>query len=234
MILETRHVTGWYTKHAPVIRQVNLKIEPGKVYALLGANGAGKTTLLNVLASIHGQYSGEVRYCGEKLTGKNDKRVKRYRYFIPDHPALFDEMSPLAFMDFVHRLYGKTVDSPRLAALCETFGFETFLHRKIGALSLGNRQKTALINGLLLECPLLILDEPLVGLDAVAIERIYGELRAYAKRGNAVLLSTHLFPIVSRICDEALILHQGTIRETVAVNGEEQVKAAFFRVIGHE
>lgn len=234
MILETNDVTGWYAKNAPVIREVNLNIEAGTVYALLGANGAGKTTLLNILASIHGQYSGEIRYCGERLTGTREKRVKRYRYFIPDHPALFDEMSPFAFMDFVHRLYGKTLDSARLAALCETFGFDSFLHRKIGALSLGNRQKTALITGLLLQCPLLILDEPLVGLDAVAIERFYGELRDYAERGNAVLLSTHLFPIVGRICDKALILHQGTIRETVAVDGEESAKEAFFRVIGHE
>ncbi|SHE12839.1 ABC transporter ATP-binding protein [Chlamydia abortus] len=234
MILETHRLTGWYTKNKPVINEVHLQFEGGKVYALLGANGADKTTLLHILTSIHGQYSGEIRYCGEKLTSGNEMRLKRYRCFIPDHPDLFDEMSPLGFIEFVHRLYGTTPDSARLAELCGTFSFDQFLHQKIGSLSLGNRQKTALINALLLRCPLLILDEPLVGLDAVAIESFYRELRTYVTQGNAVLLSTHLFPIVDRICDEAFILHGGTIQESVTVSRNHSVQETFFRVIGHE
>ncbi|BFH14132.1 ABC transporter ATP-binding protein [Paenibacillus melissococcoides] len=234
MILEVNHLHGWYTKKKPVIEDVHLRIEEGSICALLGANGAGKTTLLHILASIHSQYSGEIRYCGEKLTPGNSLRLKRHRYFIPDHPELFDEMPSIAFMELVHRLYGKRLDTDRLAELCAAFSFDAFLHRKIGALSLGNRQKTALINALLLQCPLLIMDEPLVGLDAVAIETFYRELRAYAAQGNAVLLSTHLFPIVDRLCDQAFILHQGTIEECVTISERRSVKERFFRVIGHD
>ncbi|SMF90416.1 ABC-2 type transport system ATP-binding protein [Paenibacillus uliginis N3/975] len=234
MILEVNHVNGWYTKDKHIIEDVHFQVEAGKIYALLGTNGAGKTTLLHILTSIHSQYSGEIYVCGEKLTPDNIVRLKQQRYFIPDHPDLFDEMSPLAFMEFVHGLYGKTFDIQRFQQLCGAFAFETYVHQKISTLSLGNRQKTALINGLLLQCPLLIMDEPLVGLDVVAIETFYQELRAYVAQGNSALLSTHLFQVVDSVCDEAFILHQGKIKDHVVVNKQRSMKETFFRVIEHE
>lgn len=234
MLLKVNHLNGWYTKDMPIIDDVHLQVEEGKIYALLGSNGSGKTTLLHILTSIHGQYSGEIYYCGEKLTPSNAMRLKQQRYFIPDHPDLFDEMSPLAFMEFVHRLYDRRLDMHRLQDLSRKFMFEKFVHHKINTLSLGNRQKTALINALLLQCPLLIMDEPLVGLDIVSIETFYQELRAYVVQGNSVLLSTHLFQVVESVCDEVFILHQGKIKDCVTVSKERSIKEKFFQVIRNE
>ena len=90
------------------------------------------------------------------------------------------------------------------------------------------RQKAAIICGFLLDVPLLILDEPLVGLDAIGIERFYEEIRKYAARGNSVIFSTHLLEVVEEICDKVIILDDGIIKKCVYSDGEKSLKDEFF------
>ncbi|SHH42113.1 ATP-binding cassette domain-containing protein [Tepidibacter thalassicus] len=232
-MIQIKNLKAWYKKNEFILKDININIDSGLIFGLLGVNGAGKTTFLNCLTGIHNKFEGEI-YLNNDNFIKNPIGFKRNRYFIPDYPILFEEMSGFNYIEFVHNLYKKYLNLEKLYYYCELFSFNNYINKKIQTLSLGNKQKIAIICGLLLDTPLLILDEPLVGLDIVSIDNFYKEMKNYVKRGNSIIFSSHLIEVINSVCDKVAILDEGRIKKIITINEDTNIKTVFFKVTKNE
>ncbi|MGE9754173.1 ATP-binding cassette domain-containing protein [Bacillus inaquosorum] len=237
-ILDIHDVSVWYERDNVILEHVDLHLEKGAVYGLLGVNGAGKTTLINTLTGVNRNFSGGFRLCGIEaeagMPQKTSDQLKIHRYFAADYPLLFTEITAKDYVSFVHSLYQKDFSEQQFTSLAEAFHFSKYTNRRISELSLGNRQKVVLMTGLLLRAPLFILDEPLVGLDVESIEVFYQKMREYCEAGGTILFSSHLLDVVQRFCDYAAILHNKQIQKVIPIGEETDLRREFFEVIGHE
>ncbi|WP_440619790.1 ATP-binding cassette domain-containing protein [Bacillus subtilis] len=237
-ILDIHDVSVWYERDNVILEQVDLHLEKGAVYGLLGVNGAGKTTLINTLTGVNRNFSGRFTLCGIEaeagMPQKTSDQLKTHRYFAADYPLLFTEITAKDYVSFVHSLYQKDFSEQQFASLAVAFHFSKYINRRISELSLGNRQKVVLMTGLLLRAPLFILDEPLVGLDVESIEVFYQKMREYCEAGGTILFSSHLLDVVQRFCDYAAILHNKQIQKVIPIGEETDLRREFFEVIGHE
>ncbi|MCY8253965.1 ABC transporter ATP-binding protein [Bacillus spizizenii] len=237
-ILDIHDVSVWYERDNVILEHVDLHLEKGAVYGLLGVNGTGKTTLINTLTGVNRNYSGGFTLCGIEaeagMPQKTSDQLKIHRYFAADYPLLFTEITAKDYVSFVHSLYQKDFSERQFASLAEAFHFSKYINRRISELSLGNRQKVVLMTGLLLRAPLFILDEPLVGLDVESIEVFYQKMREYCEEGGTILFSSHLLDVVQRFCDFAAILHNKQIQKVIPIGEETDLRREFFEVIGHE
>lgn len=231
MILIIEDLVAWYEKDKNILEDVGLQIEAGSVVGLIGKNGQGKSTLLNTITGIHEYYKGNIIINGE--SGISTAKVKRFRYYVQDIPILFDELSPMSYFIMLHNTYRKVFQKELCEAYAEKFEFTRFLNTKIGNLSLGNRQKVVIIGGLLIRAPLLVLDEPLLGLDVTAIERFYEEIRLYADKEHAVIFSSHIIDTLEHVCTKVIFLNDKRIvHETVLEKGIN-LREEFNKVIGY-
>ncbi|MCY8069890.1 ABC transporter ATP-binding protein [Bacillus subtilis] len=237
-ILDIHDVSVWYERDNVILEHVDLHLEKGAVYGLLGVNGAGKTTLINTLTGVNRNFSGGFTLCGIEaeagMPQKTSDQLKIHRYFAADYPLLFTEITAKDYVSFVHSLYQKDFSEQQFTSLAEAFHFSKYTNRRISELSLGNRQKVVLMTGLLLRAPLFILDEPLVGLDVESIEVFYQKMREYCEAGGTILFSSHLLDVVQRFCDYAAILHNKQIQRVIPIGEETDLRREFFEVIGHE
>ncbi|PJH93483.1 ATP-binding cassette domain-containing protein [Bacillus sp. SN1] len=237
-ILDIHDVSVWYERDNVILEHVDLHLEKGAVYGLLGVNGAGKTTLINTLTGVNRNFSGRFTLCGIEaeagMPQKTSDQLKIHRYFAADYPLLFTEITAKDYVSFVHSLYQKDFSEQQFTSLAEAFHFSKYTNRRIAELSLGNRQKVVLMTGLLLRAPLFILDEPLVGLDVESIEVFYQKMREYCEAGGTILFSSHLLDVVQRFCDYAAILHNKQIQKVIPIGEETDLRREFFEVIGHE
>lgn len=237
-ILEIRDLSVEYESGQQVLRGTRLQLDSGQVYGLLGVNGAGKTTLLHTLCGVNRSFTGGFRILDMEITPEASEQqwlaAKKHRYFAADAPLLFDELTMRQYVEFIHKLYGVQLDRLDLLRMAEAFCCEQYLDRTISELSLGNRQKTVLMTGLLLRPPLFLLDEPLVGLDVEAIETFYTQLQEYCAGGGTVLFSSHLLEIVQRFCSHIFILHRGQIAASLPVDREQDLHSLFFGVVHNE
>ncbi|MEC2066161.1 ABC transporter ATP-binding protein [Bacillus inaquosorum] len=237
-ILDIHDVSVWYERDNVILEHVDLHLEKGAVYGLLGVNGAGKTTLINTLTGVNRNFSGRFTLCGIEaeagMPQKTSDQLKIHRYFAADYPLLFTEITAKDYVSFVHSLYQKDFSEQQFTSLAEAFHFSKYTNRRISELSLGNRQKVVLMTGLLLRAPLFILDEPLVGLDVESIEVFYQKMGEYCEAGGTILFSSHLLDVVQRFCDYAAILHNKQIQKVIPIGEETDLRREFFEVIGHE
>ena len=183
-------------------------VPAGAVLGLVGPNGAGKTTTLRALAGILRPTSGTVEVAGVDVTSE-PVEAKRRLAFVPDEPALFDYLTVTEHFRFVARLYGVADAAERMPPLLE----ELELSDKADALPLelsrGMKQKLAIGCALLHDPQVLLLDEPLTGLDPVGIRRMKRTIAGRAARGATVLLSSHLLPLVEELCTHLLVIRRG-------------------------
>lgn len=237
-LLQIEQLSAWYKPGELIIEQVDLNLESGKVYGLLGVNGAGKTTLLHTICGLNRNFSGRFRlsevWIGKESKEKDWYMAKSERYFATDSPTLFNELTMRQYIEFIHQLYRKTFEKGELENLAQLFRCDEYLDRMISELSLGNKQKTVLMAGLLLKAPLFILDEPLVGLDVEAIEVFQDQMTQYCQRGGTVLFSSHLLEVVQRFCESVFILHRKKIALHVPVERDTNLHRIFFEVVRDE
>nr|WP_295972982.1 ABC transporter ATP-binding protein [uncultured Bacillus sp.] len=237
-VLDIQELSVWYEENNFILEDIHLSLEKGHVYGLLGVNGAGKTTLLNTLTGVNRSFKGRFEVAGIEIgpeTSINQwHESKKKRYFAADYPLLFTEITARQYVEFVHKIYQKVFKEHEFLQLAKEFHFMQYVDRRITELSLGNRQKIVLITGLLLQAPLFILDEPLVGLDVEAIEVFYQRIKEYSRGGGTVLFSSHLLEVVQRFCDQAIILHNKRILSIVELNENIDLHKEFFEVIANE
>jgi ABC-2 type transport system ATP-binding protein len=189
---------------------LSLEVRPGEILGFLGPNGAGKTTTLRVCAGLLQPDAGEVAVAGHALA-RDPRRAKACIGFVPDRPFLYERLSAREFLDFVAALY----DVPpaearaRAEALLERLDLAHAADDWLERYSLGMRQKVSVAAALLHDPPLVMLDEPLNGLDPRGARVLKDLLRERAARGGGVLVSTHLLDVAERLCDRVVILHRG-------------------------
>jgi ABC-2 type transport system ATP-binding protein len=232
--------------YGPVRALTNASFAVGsrEVVGLLGPNGAGKSTAMKVVLGILPADTGEVRIMGRRIVD-DPIAAKRVVGYVPESPQLYEFLTGAEYLDFIADMYGMDRSSResrinRFLVALELKGHENAM---ISGYSMGMKQKIALISALLHRPKLLILDEPLNGLDPRSARIVKDLLRSLASQdGVAVLFSTHVLEIAQAICDRVVILHRGTVlasgtlealrtRSGMAGSGLEEV---FLTLTGNE
>lgn len=202
---------------------LDLDVRPGEVLGLLGPNGAGKTTALSILCGLLEPTAGTARVGGHDVATA-PLEARRGLAFVPDGAPLYVGLSAREHLHLVARLHG--LDEAGLVAEAERLLVALDLGERaddpVGTFSRGMRQKAALACALIARPPLLVLDEPLSGLDAPTAAMVKSVLRQWADRGGAVVYSSHLLEVVERVCDRMAILDRGRL---VALGSLEELRA---------
>ncbi len=189
---------------------LSLEVRPGEILGFLGPNGAGKTTTLRMCAGLLRPDSGRITVAGVSL-GDEPLAARARLGFVPDQPFFYELLTAREFLDFVAALYD--VPGPlaarRAGELIGRLELEETADQPLATCSHGTRQKVSIAAALLHDPPLVMLDEPLSGLDPLAARALKDLLRERAARGLGVLISTHLLEVAERLCDRVVILHRG-------------------------
>lgn len=212
----------WYRMDKPVITDLSLALLPNEVVGLIGLNGAGKTTLINTLSGVHKDYSGGVNFA--------DRSFKLTRYTVFSEDASFQYYTFNEYLSHAFAAYGKTADQKRVNELVEGFGFGEYRSVLIRDLSTGNKRKVFLITGFALCLPLLLLDEPVNGLDFQSTEYLYSLINGYRQYG-AVMFSSHVLESICLTADRVLVLERGRISRGFA---QGQIDAVQIREALHD
>lgn len=195
-----------------VVDGLELRVEAGSMYVLLGPNGAGKTTMLRMVVGLERPDSGAIRVCGIDALAK-PLDAKAQIAWLPDDPLLYDKLTPIEYLAFLAGLWAvpAALARERAEALVVQLGLEEKRGARCEALSRGQRQKVALVGALIHYPALLILDEPLTGLDAAAARVVKDILRARTRAGGTVILTTHILEVAERMADQIGIIRAGRL-----------------------
>jgi ABC-2 type transport system ATP-binding protein len=187
---------------------LDLRVGRGEILGLVGPNGAGKTTTLRCLTGIIPPKAGRIRIGGFDLASQPIE-AKRRMAFVPDEPRLFDYLTARDHMALTARLYGVADGDARAEALLNELELSDRTHAFPSELSRGMKQKLMVAMALLHRPEAILLDEPLTGLDPVAMRRMKDRIRETASRGAAVLLSSHMLHLVEELCQRITIIVRG-------------------------
>jgi len=191
---------------------LNLQIMSGEVYGLLGPNGAGKTTAIKIITGLIESTSGTVNVAGFDPV-RNSVEVKSRIGYMAESPILYESLSPRDFLEFVasvRKIDRRSADKI-VTQLAEAFDIAQYFDSPIATLSMGMKQKVAFIASLVHQPPILLLDEPLNGLDAKSSRIVKDLVSLHANRGGAVLFSTHIMEVAEHICTRIGIIYQGKV-----------------------
>lgn len=200
-------------KKLHAVDHLNLDVGKGMVFGFLGPNGAGKTTTIKMMAGVLKPTSGKIIINGFDLA-KNPSSAKSAVGFIPDRPFVYEKLSGLEFLQFTAALYrmGKGVALEKhLRDLLGLFDLGPWQMELVESYSHGMKQRLVMCAALLHHPEVLIVDEPMVGLDPQAARLVKDIFRKQARQGNTVFLSTHSLQVAQEICDEIAIIQQGTV-----------------------
>ena len=193
-----------------VLRDINLDVSEGEVFGFVGPNGAGKSTTIKVLLDIINDYRGKVSIYGVDAHRAESRMPLA---FVPEAPALYEQFTPLELLKMALRMYGirrKDADAWCLSVL-ERFSVAVNAKRKIRELSKGNVQRVALAHAMVVQPKLLVLDEPLSGLDPVGRKDVVDILNEYKKEGGAIFFTSHVLHDVERIADRFGFINKGEL-----------------------
>jgi ABC-2 type transport system ATP-binding protein len=191
---------------------LNFRVMPGEIYGLLGPNGAGKTTTIKVITGLLEPTSGWVKVGGFD-PAKNPIEVKSRIGYVAETPILYDSLSSRDFLEFVAsiRKIDQNTVNRIITQLADAFNMAKYFDAPIATLSMGMKQKVAFVASIIHQPPILLLDEPLNGLDAKSSRIIKDLISLHAKKGGAVLFSTHIMEVAEHICTRIGIIYQGKV-----------------------
>ncbi|MGB9713773.1 MAG: ABC transporter ATP-binding protein [Candidatus Bathyarchaeales archaeon] len=224
------------------VDNLSFTVQSGEIYGLLGPNGAGKTSTIKALVGVLQPRSGKIEIFGMPLS--DEVAVKSQIGYVPEEVVLFDSLTPREFFEFiasVRRLKAEVVN-PRLEKLAYALDIKQYFDTPIAALSRGNKQKVAVTAALLHEPKLLILDEPLIGLDARSSKILKELVTFHAKKGGAVIFSTHIMEVAEKLCTKVGIINngrlvgEGTVEELrkIVESAEGSLEDIFLKVTEQE
>ncbi|NKI60932.1 ABC transporter ATP-binding protein [Labrenzia sp. PO1] len=196
----------------PAVNDLSLKVRKGEFYALLGPNGAGKTTTLRMVAGLLQADAGAVRVCDIDAFA-DPIAAKQVLAWVPDEPMVYDKLTPLEYLEFVAGLWSMQPDLARFKAdsLLDAFGLAPHANERCGGFSKGMRQKVALAGALIHEPRLIILDEPLTGLDAGSARQVKKVLTGLVAQGVSIIMTTHILEVAERMADRIGIIARGQL-----------------------
>jgi sodium transport system ATP-binding protein len=241
-MIEARQLTKVYhdRKRGQIraVDGVDFRCEPGRIFGLLGVNGAGKTTCLRMLATIIRPTSGAAAVFGFDIAREPEK-VRASIGFLSAATALYGRLTAFEVVEYFGRLHGMDDQAlhPRIDFLFETLGMNEFRDRRCDKLSTGMKQKTSIARTLVHDPPVMIFDEPTLGLDVLTARTVLGFIRECGKRGKTVIFSTHVMSEVEKLCDSIAIIHggrilaDGTLAELRQRAGVESLEDIFIKVV---
>ncbi|MDX1485504.1 MAG: ABC transporter ATP-binding protein [Alphaproteobacteria bacterium] len=196
----------------PAVDGLDLAVRAGEFYALLGPNGAGKTTTLKIVAGLLDPDAGSVSVFGVDALA-DPIAAKRMISWVPDEPMIYDKLTPYEYLEFVAGLWGvdASLAERRARDLIEWLGLAPNAHDRCQGFSRGMKQKVALAGALVHEPRLLILDEPLTGLDAGAARQVKEVLVERLGDGVAVVMTTHILEVAERMAERIGVIHEGRL-----------------------
>src|ERR1700761_2293525 len=239
--LEVRGLTKRFDR--PAVDVLDLTIRRGEFYALLGPNGAGKPTTLRMVAGLLRPDAGAIAIMGVDALA-DPVAAKRITAWVSDEPMIYDKLTPLEYLEFVASLWGITssVAGPSARELLVSLGLEANMHERCEGFSKGMRQKVALAGALVHDPRLIILDEPLTGLDALSARHVKGLLGDRVRGGCTVIMTTHILEVAERMADRIGVISagrlvaEGTLAELRQQNGrgDTSLEDMFIALVDHE
>ena len=241
-MIQLSGVSKTYGKFTAV-HPLDLHVRRGELFGFLGPNGAGKTTTIRMVTGVLRPTAGRITIAGHDLV-RDPLTAKRHVGYIPDRPALYEKLTGTEFLRFVSGLWGKNGDGAdrRADELLELFDLLEWKDTLIESYSHGMRQKLLITSALVHSPEVIVVDEPMVGLDPRAARMIKDLLRAFADQGGTVFLSTHTLEVAEALCDRIAILHGGRIRamgsmaelRSEAAAGTAGLEEIFLKLTGGE
>jgi sodium transport system ATP-binding protein len=220
------------------VDNVSFRCEPGKIYGLLGANGAGKTTTLRMLATILEPTGGTALVCGYDIVEQAEK-VRASVGFLSTATALYPRLTAQEIVEYFGRLNG--LDEPtlkeRVDGIFNRLDMNEFRDRRCDKLSTGMKQKTSIARTLVHDPPVMIFDEPTLGLDVMTARTIIAFIRECRDHGKTVIFSTHVMSEVEKLCDvigiiqSGKLLAEGTLQQLREKNGERDLEEIFVKIV---
>ncbi|MFN8607381.1 MAG: ABC transporter ATP-binding protein [Vulcanimicrobiota bacterium] len=206
------------------VRGISFECTPGEIFGLLGSNGAGKTTTLKMLATLLPPTAGRAFICDFDVSSQAH-RVRQKLGFYSSSTGLYPRLSVVETLDFFARIngYPKSEVAARVEELIEHFELEPYRHVRVERLSSGNKQKVSIARTIAHNPPVLIFDEPTVGLDVVAALAFQQRLKELRTQGKTIILSTHIMSEAEKLCDRIAIVDAGRI---LACAGLEDLREA--------
>jgi ABC-2 type transport system ATP-binding protein len=227
----------------PAVNGFDLTVRPGELYALLGPNGAGKTTILRMVAGLLRPDAGTIHVFGADALA-DPVAAKQVLAWVSDEPMIYDKLTPFEYLEFVAGLWGidaATADA-QARDLIGWLGLAEHAHERCEGFSKGMRQKVALAGALVHDPKLIILDEPLTGLDAGSARQVKAVLRERVRAGGAVIMTTHILEVAERMADRigviaaGRLIAQGTLDELRerAGKGDTSLEDTFLTLVAGE
>ncbi len=221
------------------VENLSFSVAPGEILGLVGPNGAGKTTTMRAIAGILRPTRGRVVVAGHDLA-RDPVAAKAALAYVPDDPNLFESLTVWEHLKFVASAYRVNDWETAARSLLDQFELTSKRDALVSELSRGMRQKVAISCGYLHNPRVILLDEPLTGLDPRGIRTMQSSIRRRAELGAAVMVSSHLLSLVEDLCTTALVLHQGrtlvhgsleSLRQAIDDSGRvETLEDLFFRL----
>jgi ABC-type multidrug transport system ATPase subunit len=220
---------------------ISFEVAPGEIYGLLGPNGAGKTTTLRMISGLLSPTAGSVFIDGRDVT-HTPQVVKRYIGYLTANTGLYVRLTPVEFLEYFAVLYGIPPDVARrrIAELVDWLGMHEFMKLRCGALSTGQKQRTNIARALIADPPILVLDEPTLGLDVLSNRLILQFIRTQADAGKAILLSTHALDEIESMCRNIGLIHggklvaEGDLESLRARTGQQRLSEVFLALVHPE
>lgn len=208
---------GLFEADVEVLKGLSLEVRRGEIFGFLGPNGAGKTTTIKAITEIIYPDSGTITVCGHEHTSQE---AKRRLGFMPENPYVYRHLSGREYLKFCGELLGleRSAMERRITIVLEEVGMAIRADRPMGAYSKGMLQRISLAQALLGEPELLVLDEPMSGLDPVGRRDVRDIVLAQARAGTTIFFSSHIIPDVEALCDRVAIVVDGTVRAVGSVS----------------
>jgi len=196
----------------PAVDGLDLSVKRGEFYALVGPNGAGKTTTLRMIAGLLAPDAGTISIAGIDALA-DPVAAKKLMAWISDEPMIYDKLTPLEYLEFVAGLWrvDAATAEARAVELLDWLGLSPHAEERCEGFSKGMRQKVALAGALVHEPTVIILDEPLTGLDAGSARQVKGVLRERVRAGGTVVMTTHILEVAERMADRIGIIASGRL-----------------------
>lgn len=231
---------GRFNSAKLALNNISFEIYPGKIIGYIGPNGAGKSTTIKILASILGDFQGDVSILGMDIRTE-PLQIKRRIGYIPENASLYDVLTPIEYLQFVGRLYemDEAEIMEKAMKLLDLFDLKLVSKQRINTFSKGMKQKVLLISGLIHNPDIIFLDEPLSGLDANSVIMVKEVLRQLAADGKTIFYSSHIMDVVEKISDRIILIANGevvadgTFDELSTKNGNESLENLFSKLTGN-
>ena len=196
----------------PAVTGLNLVVRKGEIFGFIGPNGAGKTTTINMMGGVLAPTSGAVMICGINMQD-HPKKAKIKIGYIPDRPYLYEKLTGIEFLKFIGDLYGVDDDTflNRSQEMLQLFSLSEWADDLIESYSHGMKQRLVMAAALLHDPEVIIIDEPMVGLDPLVIKMVKSLFQHLAKEGVTIFMSTHTLKVAEDICDRIGIIHKGSL-----------------------